>query len=141
MDFIKNIETDQMPMGYGSYQADQEIGAELERLRLLNVDMRESNIKEQMSKINAKKIINKYNTNSNRVIESNHIERKVNILEEDLDRVQNESVKPSVHTEAAQIQRERRQVYDPDQYYTQPGQFQSAFEGLKARVASHKHEP
>lgn len=63
-----------MPQGYGVYQAEQEIGVELEKFKLLkNADLKEANLKETQQKINAKKVINKYNSNSNRVIESNHI--------------------------------------------------------------------
>ena len=73
VDFIKNLQLNDMPTGYGTYQSQNEIAIELERFtKMSNADeMKRATQKEMDSKIFARKVISKINHNSQRIIETN----------------------------------------------------------------------
>jgi hypothetical protein len=80
----------EMPQGgYGTYQTQQELALELEREQR-GEDEKSITYREQNERITAKKVISKINSVSHRIINSNQITRKVEILEEEKERLKKE---------------------------------------------------
>lgn len=83
VDYVRNTMMLDMPSGYGAFESQQEVEAELERLESVAGDLQSLGKKEKSERVNAKKIINKYNGTSQRIIESNHVTRTFNLLGEE----------------------------------------------------------
>jgi hypothetical protein len=83
VNFIENAQMDELPTGYGTYRKEAEIdnlNATLEQCQF-DSDLQRQQKRDQESQILAKKVINKYNQNSRRIIESNKIHRTIDIGE------------------------------------------------------------
>eukprot|EP00347_Sterkiella_histriomuscorum_P007678 403347993 len=84
VNFIQNIENLQnSKQGYGTFQNQQELDNLNQIMETINSDMNMQKQKNLESEIQAKKIINKYNQNSSRIIQSNHVKRNIDVKEDE----------------------------------------------------------
>jgi len=83
VNFLENVQTHPLPEGYGSFQSRSEIDVLNAVTEQGAVDVSRQQKKELEFEIQAKKIINKYNHNSSRIIQSNHLQRKVELRDEE----------------------------------------------------------
>ncbi|CDW72894.1 UNKNOWN [Stylonychia lemnae] len=77
VNYLKNIEFDQKPSGYGTFQNQQEIDNLNTIIEKIGGDIQTQKDKNIEYEIQARKIINKYNQNSNRIIQGSRHERKI----------------------------------------------------------------
>lgn len=77
-----------LPNGYGTFQNQSEIDTLNSVIEQLDNDISKQQKKEMDHEIQAKKIINKYNQNSTRIIQSNHVNRTLDLTEDDRLRAQ-----------------------------------------------------
>ena len=76
MNFLENAQSLGLPEGYGSFQSRAEIDVLSAVTEQGLLDVARQQKKELEFEIQAKKVINKYNQTSSRIIQSNHVERK-----------------------------------------------------------------
>ena len=76
VNFLENAQSLGLPEGYGSFQSRAEIDVLSAVTEQGLLDVARQQKKELEFEIQAKKVINKYNQTSTRIIQSNHVERK-----------------------------------------------------------------